>query len=361
MRFSRVLIMCSSAFQIITAVRISNSVLNSAEIDVVITDHLADRDVLKNRISAVGFFSNVFTMETKSYDWKYWKFSLFGLHSNKEIIQRFPEIENRKYDAFFFANTGSGSVASCMATFLKERDYAHLCMYEDGFASYGPVYKGEFDKVFYGKNLKQKIIYGINKPAIFYVDKYYVSEPEILLDWNYPFEIVEIPVLNSSAIQILNRIYNYEQCVDQYKEKYIFFEESYFADKIEVDDISIVNYIARIVGKENILIKIHPRNAVNRFAKLGYLTNTDTSIPWEVIALNIDIKDKVLITIASGSSITSYFVSGVQARKSILLYDMGLFDKSKLTRTIPVFDKICKGNPYFIYPQSMDELAHVIK
>lgn len=360
MKSSRALLICNSAFQIITAVRLGNTVLCSVEVDIIITDHLANRDELKNRIEGAGFFANVYTLETKNYEWKNWKFSLLGFIFNRKIVQRLPEIKNRNYDAFFFANTGLGSAASCIATFLKERDGAELCMYEDGFASYGPLYKGEFDKLFYGNNWKLKLLYGIKKPALYYIEKYYVSSPSILSDWTFPFKIVEIPAMEKDAVGVLNRIYQYERCRDSYDEKYIFFEESYYADQIDVDDISIVNHIGEIVGKENILIKIHPRNSQNRFAKLGFHTNMDTSIPWEVIALNIDLKSKVLITIASGSSITSYFVSGKQASKSILLYDMGMFDKSKLTTTIPVFDKICKGNPYFVYPSNLEELERLI-
>lgn len=65
--------------------------------------------------------------------------------------------------------------------------------------------------------------------------------------------------------------------------------------------------MAAIYGKDNIMIKVHPRNRENRFKMLGYNTNTDLTIPWEVIALNIDgLDNKVLATMTSTALINTY-------------------------------------------------------
>ena len=181
--------------------------------------------------------------------------------------------------------------------------------------------------------------------------------------WKPVFEILPIKKVqkdDKEYINMLNVIFGYNSMNDIYDKKIVFFEESYYADGNDIGDVEIVNYIASVVGKENIFIKIHPRNPINRFAELGYKTNRNTVIPWEITAMNEDFSDKTLITIASGSSITSYFMSSNEAGKSILLYDMEGIDKSKLTPTIDVFDAICKKVGYFIYPKTKDELKQIL-
>ena len=70
--------------------------------------------------------------------------------------------------------------------------------------------------------------------------------------------------------------------------------------------------LAQQVGKENIMVKIHPRNPENRFEKLGFKTNKDTSIPWEVILMNIDdVSNKVFITIASQAILNPIMIFGL--------------------------------------------------
>lgn len=360
MKLQNILIMCSSAFQIIAATRIRQSLLIDETVDLLITDQLANCELIRNRISKTKLFDNVYIFKIKDYNWKNWKHTWFGYVYNIQIICRFSEVQEKHYKSFFFANISSGSASSCLATFLKERDHTELCMFEDGFASYSPLYKREFDKVFYNHSFRQSLIYGLKKPGYYYIDKYYVSEPDILNGWKYPFSIAKIPQLSEDAVKALNDIFDYANCKDKYEEQYIFFEESYYADGKDVGDVEIVRKVADIVGKDKIIIKIHPRNPHNRFSELGFKTNLDTSVPWEIIALNIDIEDKTLITIASGSSITSYFVSNKKAKKSILLYEFRDIDKNQLTSTIPVFDEICKGNKYFCFPKNWDELKKLL-
>lgn len=69
------------------------------------------------------------------------------------------------------------------------------------------------------------------------------------------------------------------------------------------------------------MVKIHPRNPVNRFEKLGYKTNHNTAIPWEVIVMNTDdISDKVLITVASSCILNPIIVFGKEVH-AFSLYD----------------------------------------
>jgi hypothetical protein len=120
-------------------------------------------------------------------------------------------------------------------------------------------------------------------------------------------------------VQAINDIFDLHHMSDKYDKPVIFFEESHFTDGFEVPDVEIVDQIAQIAGKDNIMIKLHPRSIVNRFARVGYKTNIDANIPWEVIVLNRDFTNKILIAIASGSVLYPYLYFGIPLKSFSLL------------------------------------------
>ena len=81
-------------------------------------------------------------------------------------------------------------------------------------------------------------------------------------------------------------------------------EEAFFDDKIPSNDLELVLRIAEIVGKDQMIIKLHPRNKVNRFQEYGFQTMQHTQVPWEITLMDEDITDKILFTISSIALIT---------------------------------------------------------
>lgn len=353
-----VLIIINTPFQMITAIQLASTEYKEYLVDVVITDNIAQYIELSERASRSGLFTNVYSMVTKDQSWQNWKYTLFGAVFNRAILKRLPFLKVKKYDVALFAN--SGGVSACIATLLRCSYGTTLGMYEDGFASYSDFYHDEIKDAYKPRHGSGKIIYCLRKRAPAYLKYYYVFEPELINEWDFPFIIKRIPKIENEAVSLLNMVFDYNKHIENYDYKYIFFEESYFADGIDIGDMKIVEEISHIVGKDNLLIKIHPRNPVNRFKDRGFHTNADTSLPWEVIALNINLENKTLITIASGSSITSYFVSGRAAKHSLLLYEMDILDRNKLTPSLVVFDKICKNSEYFVHPQNLEQLKQIL-
>lgn len=353
-----ILVSVNTPFQMIVATQLSVTEFRNDSVELIISDHIAQYKQLAARAVETGLFRRVSTIEAKNDKWQSWKYTALGAVFNDKLYLKNSYLREEKYDKYLFANTGG--VSECIATLLRARDGTELIMYEDGFSSYSDLYKQEIFKASSNPDIKSKILYGYKKRALAYVSQYYVFNPSLLSDWHFDFEIRRIDGLDENAIMILNKLFDYREAKDDYGSDYIFFEESYFADGIDINDVEIVKAIADIVGRDKLLVKIHPRNPYDRFESMGIATNKDTSIPWEIIALNLELRDKTLITIASGSSITSYFVSGRRAKRSILLYEMEEVDKSKLTKTIPVFDMICKEDGYFVYPHSASELRDIL-
>ena len=94
----------------------------------------------------------------------------------------------------------------------------------------------------------------------------------------------------------------------------VFFEESYPCDGVDIGDVALLDRVAKLVGKENVLVKTHPRNQVNRFALAGYRTNQDPSVPWELVALNHSFAGTVFLTVGSSAATNPWCVLGIPAK-----------------------------------------------
>ena len=170
-----------------------------------------------------------------------------------------------------------------------------------------------------------------------------------------------ITPINTELSQELAILFDYANCQDKYDEKYIFFEDG-ARDWNDSTDVDLMQKIAEIVGKDNIIVKTHPRNPENRFAKLGFKTNTNTSVPWEVIASNIDIENKVLITMFSQSVITPDVLMG----KKGLAIIMSHLEKSRDSSLAVLFDYMNRHffsveKDFYKVPNNVGDLEKILK
>ncbi len=357
-----VLMLCRTSYQLMTAVRIKLLKHKSDNVDIGLFDTIANVQHLSELIKISGLFKECFLYKIKAY-------TPAGIRLRINMFTKSIDCKtNKSYEIIYLSNVSfrqcwieNRLIKKLSKSTHKKNKSTSLYMFEDGFSTYSE-YSSELFKLLNESRGIKKIICKYLYSEYYKLKGIYVYSPELML-WKPVFEILPIKKVqkdDKEYINMLNVIFGYNSMNDIYDKKIVFFEESYYADGNDIGDVEIVNYIASVVGKENIFIKIHPRNPINRFAELGYKTNRNTVIPWEITAMNEDFSDKTLITIASGSSITSYFMSSNEAGKSILLYDMEGIDKSKLTPTIDVFDAICKKVGYFIYPKTKDELKQIL-
>lgn len=199
------------------------------------------------------------------------------------------------------------------------------------------------------------------------VEGLYLFHPE-LADENLQMKTFPVPSflsIKEEYLQEINRIFGYDKSVDQYNEHFIFFEESYFADGKNIDDVSIIEKVARIVGKDNIIIKIHPRNAINRFERLGYKTSKNNQVPWELVTLNQSIRGKCLISISSGAVINSWLLTDAEYTGIMLLHCFPEIYQNSDIAYQSIYDtcsKICAANSKRLkMPSNIKEFEQIIK
>lgn len=318
------LFLCNTVYQVIIATWMKYSMFEEDKVDIIISNHMNGYKDIANNVKKTDLFNNVYTVD--SFDYSRGKHSYnsknkarFYLLFKKKELNSFIKLKI-KYDEFFVSNLDMFTEL-LYATLGKQGTQLH--MFEDGISTYSKLYEQFYNRKKLPESKRYNIIYRLlrYKPIYGNVKSLWVLNPSSLL-WNPDFEVKKIPALqiDNDYKKIVNTIFDYENMKDVYDRKYIYFEESFFAETGYTEDVELVNKLADIVGKENIMVKIHPRNPKNRFKELGYKTNEDTSMPWEVILMNNDFSDKILITIGSQTIVTPCILFDMHI-KSFSLYN----------------------------------------
>ena len=310
----RIIIIVHTYFQLIVAVNLKMTQFINDKVDIIVSNHSVDSLKIYNNLKNMNLFNDVFyyTSPEKIKGDLISKFvniykMLFSKNDLKEKV-------NLKDNKFFFYNI-TQETYQLYDYFRKKNENIKICRFEEGFISYLHFNNMVSKKYLFIRKL-------LNRKIFFDTDYTYIFYPELLL-YNTNSKIMKISPINKKnkeLVKNLNSIFDYKEVVDEYKPKYIFFEESFFCDGFEIDDLKLVLNIADVVGKENLLVKLHPRNKIDRFKEYGIQTNKTIGIPWEIIQMNNDFSNKVFLTISSGSVLASklYFNEEI---KTYLLFN----------------------------------------
>lgn len=306
----KLLFVCNTLYQIIVASAI-RKMFPDAKADIILSDHsTANEKVCKKINESKYIFDRAFYVETKylyAYDEKITRVQRYKLIRDKDTVPSMVAID-KKYDAFFCAN--ADPFTDRVANYVKQMNkYATLNWFEDGLSAYS------LDRVYFPS--KYKILRGKIKKAWFgvynltsFIDNFYVFKPS-KMEWKPIAAIKEIAAIDKNLAEKLGKIFSYSECTDSYEEKYIFFEDG-MQDWEQGSDIMLLNKIANIIGKENIIVRTHPRDTSNRFESAGFKTNSESSVPWEIIAINMNLRGKVLMTMYSQSVIMPDILMGTK-------------------------------------------------
>ena len=159
--------------------------------------------------------------------------------------------------------------------------------------------------------------------------------------------------------QILNQFWNYNK-ESNLKGKIIFLEESFYVDGRGNRDLEIINDIMKYSYGREILVKLHPRTRDNRFRKLGLSVYENTSVPWELLALNGDLDDTILVCVGSGAILYPKLYWGID-QKSIALLNCEDYRFPYLDNDYyKTFSNICKENHLAYMPRDRNEFIQIL-
>lgn len=324
----KTLIVCNTVYQVLVGLWINHHYLSGCKADFIITDHMNGGNKIADRIRDLGLCDNVYYVQSHAFSYYQDGYKQTrAIRFNPNIkLRDFLDLKDN-YSTVYIANMDLFAQLLCNSIYHRNRNGLDVVLFEDGIQTYTTVeekvYKSCCDPVVSGfRTLLSKYVYRdfrINGNIAYAL----MFSPE-LMDWR-DFPVVQLDKIDRQDLifrKVINYVFEAEEAIKEYNPKYLFMEEHYAADGKTINDVELIASLAEKVGKDNIMVKIHPRNPVNRFKKLGYHTNTVLSVPWEVIAMNLpDIEEKIFITVQSGSisNLIRIFGMSIQAYSILLL------------------------------------------
>lgn len=264
----------------------------------------------KNLILVKDIFDEVYWTDEKEMK-KNWKLHIYDW--KKVLVDKFGNTFSDYDEVFFYNITATfGMVYKSLATSFHKFS---VHWYEEGYTTYilGDKYITEFfpmqriiDNLYL---LYTWIVFrGFHPSYIAKGDAWFVKPEWVIGKMHRKVRKMFSHTPNQLEKEKVLRCYSYYDYIKPIRERVIFLGESFdeggMGERKEYG--LLIEKIAKHVGYENFLYKEHPRNPVKITDSRIHIF--DLSIPWEVIELSQDLKDKICIISVSGASVNSKYV-----------------------------------------------------
>lgn len=151
------------------------------------------------------------------------------------------------------------------------------------------------------------------------------------------------------------------------KEKYIYVESKEFEQRIMTNELDLLEQFAKIVGKENILVKLHSKKSEVRFKMRGYKIGFENVLEWEQFQISESIKNKVIVGLYPSSFISPQVC--VKNLKCIELYlyplligNVKFINSNTFYKFMPKYKEVlCKDEINLYIIENLEQLSNVIK
>ncbi len=341
----RDLYICNTVYHVMVVCCIKKYLNFEREATLWISDHTKQAENIWRRMSQMDSgFGEIKFIETKIYQETKYSNKQIIKASTKKVQKQLCELDD-DFTQIYMANFDFFMCA--LMEEWKDRDIVYS-LYEDGLGTYS--YEGRL----FEKDKGNPLTKAVHSIYVFYPDK---------LSWETDKPLVKIPCelkTDSQMRQAFNEMFSYTALQDTYDARFIFFEDG-FAEWDGREDMELLNSISQEIGKENLFVKSHPRNDAGKYVDAGYAVNVDTYVPWEIIAMNIDMERKVLITFYSQAVIMPYMLTGIKY-KAIILGRMLSCDDERADQYFQYMDRYyySQYKDIFFVPESMEELKQYL-
>ena len=294
------LFVCSSNYQLLNAIMIiteyqieadliiiRESIWSGCKLDILIRER-----IFKQIYKWTNLFENIADERIKNLSDKIKiQFKKAVSYIDKKKIWDSLPNKNQKYTKIHIAYVDS--VTLWIYTYFK-RTGAQLSLYEDGTYSYGcldvkkPFLRKLFERLLYGGT-------GIDECV-----QMYVKHPEKVKLGSHTLRLLSIEDSFDSDIVTKILLPLYQSDMDNmlnFKRKVIFFDQNLELKEIKKIQKNVANETAKIFGKNNVLVKMHPSSRDVEYGK--DIKTFRGRIPFELVMAYEDMNEKLLISIFS--------------------------------------------------------------
>lgn len=299
------IIICNTYYQFILALQMKLTIFADDYVALILTDQTKGLlDIYNRLIKDNQLFGQTYYFKTKDFSSR--KDSATGYL--KDIIHttigtnNFNILKDQSFEEFVFYNCDYSTLA-IYDVLKKNNKQIKSSRFEEGILSYNRTES-------YGRlNLILKLRILVNKDNIYEQAKiFYCVYPELYGGYLDPLRIPEIEE-NSPIVNYIRKYFGIMSNSGERKERYIFLTSVYdFEGGSPIHEIDVAKKVAELVGINNLLIKIHPRDTRGVYEAEGFHVDKNSSIPWEVILLVNKLNNKVFLTATSGSVMSTNLI-----------------------------------------------------
>ena len=309
-----ILIYCNTFYQLLVAIQLQRTIKKEDRVSVILTDESRGSKEIADRLRNMGFFHGVYYLETKvgpeqvgaAYRARTLCSGMFG---------RLPEGMPRDYVCDELIGYNLDLSTHVVYAALYRRNPAICCnAMEEGLLSYATPESSSgllraiqrCRRLLGWKNLRKSI------------RKFYCFNPPV---YQGDLEPVAIPKMDCGSTQLrglLQQVFLGERILEPYRQKYIYLPCIYDMEGgAPIGEAALAKALLQQVGKDELLVKAHPRDDAGRYSASGAAVDTNSPVPFEVLCILQDLSDKVLITTLSGSILN---VSALIAQPPVCYY-----------------------------------------
>lgn len=288
----KILFICNTYYQIIIALQLKFTYFKENQVDLWLSDRSVNAKLVCSRLAKLNIF--------RKTEFKEIKHDKLGINEFAAYLKSsFGIIDDEKfdfYDEIIFFNLEM--ILFKISDFYKKNKFVTTwSKMEEGVLSY----ETDFDTgkgISVTRFLREK--FGLQE-IVGDIKNYYCFFPELKLshkEWNF----IKIPPITTNFERlksILNYIFNNNYV--SLNQKYIYFASAPDLSDNKFDESKIILKIAKTVGKDNLIVKKHPRDSRNVYSDKGIKVMENSYIPWEVIQMNINTEQHILLTTLSGA------------------------------------------------------------
>ncbi len=351
-----VLFLCSTYMQLINAIQLKRTVLKTAHADIIINDHSRNSKEVAKRLEETALFDRVKWVSNKEIMFKQTFFTNISdvisvNFGNSKKFRKMLWDDIGYYNKIYFYNMDLLLLCIWDIMVRNGRKLPQLIRFEEGVTGYPLLDVKIKRKNAEGMRMKlTKLIRKVLQGSTFheYINTYSVYFPEIFQKYisdsckdNYKIE--KIPFLSSAdkeTVRILNHVFSYKPEEESFPWKFIYLASSMDYDGAGIGEYNLVCRLAECVGKENILVKMHPRDTSMEYEEAGFAVSRNSAIPWELILLNNDFTGHVFASLSSSSMITGPAMLGSDIESYFLYPLVNLPKREIFKKTLDDVDNI---------------------
>lgn len=328
----RILIVANTYYQMIMAMQLNNTVFKDDSVVLLLSDHSKNTETICGKLNEEHIFEGVHYIKTKgipdrrnSVD-KLTDYFQISFGRKNRYSYYLDGVQNKYFDEIICYNYGIDIIGVYSAIYWHNPNVI-VSLYEEGILTYDVVPQKTIHRAiihhsrhFFGKKSINDVL-----------SNFYCLYPELYRGNLNP---VKIPEVADSGICAETLRHVFELSADRlsYPQKYIFFTSVYdFEGGKPIGEYRLVEQVAQLVGKENLLVKIHPRDVRTIYADNGFAVDRNSEIPWEAIQLSGHFRDNVFLTATSGSVLAGSFMAENPV-KTFYLYNLCKLENNSLSQ-----------------------------